>query len=143
MLHSWYDPQRVLKDCIAGGDETTLAQASFLVRPAEGIERRHLAVVCHPLLALHSWYDPQRVLKDSIIFASNSAILELHSWYDPQRVLKEYGLLLPNDISYPASFLVRPAEGIESGGQPLFAAVNTALHSWYDPQRVLKAPGFP
>ncbi len=38
-LHSWYDPQRVLKEIQRPYGLLHSGMASFLVRPAEGIER--------------------------------------------------------------------------------------------------------
>ncbi len=61
---------------------------SFLVRPAEGIERETRQALQQVLDLLHSWYDPQRVLKERVLQRCLIHRLLLHSWYDPQRVLK-------------------------------------------------------
>ncbi len=89
MLHSWYDPQRVLKEHPGTRSRRQNQAASFLVRPAEGIERLDIDAVTEQ----DGW---------------------LHSWYDPQRVLKVLSLQSINVGLQRASFLVRPAEGIES-----------------------------
>ncbi|GEM_PF-1250330 len=89
-------------------------EASFLVRPAEGIERLLMGVRwSSPVSRLHSWYDPQRVLKGPRALASLRYATLLHSWYDPQRVLKVSGDPASDGQNHVASFLVRPAEGIE------------------------------
>src|SRR5579883_2856835 len=87
--------------------------ASFLVRPAEGIERPGGTSGKATQSELHSWYDPQRVLKVLIDPDALAEACGLHSWYDPQRVLKV------------------PSPAVPSLAQPW-------LHSWYDPQRVFK-----
>src|SRR5579885_2404575 len=113
MLHSWYDPQRVLKEHPGTRSRRQNQAASFLVRPAEGIERLDIDAVTEQDGWLHSWYDPQRVLKVLSFKRPWSAFFALHSWYDPQRVLKVQGSVCS-------------------------ARARAVLHSWYDPQRVLK-----